>query len=131
VQIARVLIGHGGLPFATIPTRATHGAQPCPGSPTILIHTRQGKIVGIYCDQPAKVLEVETQDSPNRTTDPRCLAFLSTISPQTSVKVVGGCGSSVAQMLAMLLDDPSMDNDLCEALYAHEIVLSDEWPDIW
>ena len=34
-----------------------------PDSPKILIHTRQGKCVGIYCDQPAKILEVETQDS--------------------------------------------------------------------
>ena len=31
------------------------------GRPKILIHTRQGKCVGIYCDQPAKVLMVETQ----------------------------------------------------------------------
>ena len=30
-----------------------------PGSPKIMIHTRQGKVVGIYCDQPAKVLVVE------------------------------------------------------------------------
>ena len=37
-----------------------------PGSPKILIHTRQGKCVGIYCDQPAKVLVVETQDQPRR-----------------------------------------------------------------
>jgi hypothetical protein len=35
-----------------------------PGRPKILIHTGQGKCVGIYCDQPAKVLCVETQDAP-------------------------------------------------------------------
>jgi hypothetical protein len=32
-----------------------------PGSPKIMIHTRQGRCVGIHCDQPAKVLCVETQ----------------------------------------------------------------------
>ena len=36
------------------------------GSPKILIHTRQGKVVGIYCDQPANVLVVETPDDPRR-----------------------------------------------------------------
>ncbi len=35
-----------------------------PGSPKILIRTRQGRCVGICCDQPAKVLCVETQDAP-------------------------------------------------------------------
>ena len=49
------------------------------------------------------------------------------ISPQTSVKVVGGCGTSVDRMLAMAFDDPSMDADLREILTAHEIVLSKEW----
>jgi len=38
------------------------------------------------------------------------------ISPQTSVKVVGGCGTSVTHMLAMAFDDPSMDAYLREAL---------------
>ncbi len=37
-----------------------------PDSPKILIHTRLGKCVGIYCDQPAKVLMVETQDDLRR-----------------------------------------------------------------
>ncbi|MGA2617542.1 MAG: hypothetical protein ABSF26_08040 [Thermoguttaceae bacterium] len=43
-------------------------------------------IVGIYCDQPAKILEVETQD------DPRLVrqAGPAMISPQTGAKVVGG-----------------------------------------
>jgi hypothetical protein len=34
------------------------------GSPKILIQTRQGRCVGIYYDQPAKVLMVKTQDDP-------------------------------------------------------------------
>jgi hypothetical protein len=38
------------------------------------------------------------------------------ISPQTSVKVLGGRGTSVAHTLAMALDDPSMDDDLRETL---------------
>jgi len=52
------------------------------------------------------------------------------ICPQTSVKVVGGCGTSVAHMLAMALDDPAIDVDLCEALAAHEVVLGEEWADV-
>jgi hypothetical protein len=48
-------------------------------------------------------------------------------SPQTSVKVVGGRGTSVAHMLAMAFDDPSMDADLCETLDAHELVIAEEW----
>ncbi|MGO9108209.1 MAG: hypothetical protein ACLP9L_03155 [Thermoguttaceae bacterium] len=53
------------------------------------------------------------------------------MSPQTSVKVVGACGTSVAHMLAMPFDDPTMDDDLCRVLDAHEIVLGEEWPDVW
>ncbi len=33
-----------------------------PASPRILPHTPQGKIAGIYCDKPAKILEIETQE---------------------------------------------------------------------
>ena len=36
-----------------------------PGSPKIVIHTRNGECVGIYCDHPAKVLFVETQEAPS------------------------------------------------------------------
>jgi hypothetical protein len=36
-----------------------------PSSPKIVIHTRQGRIARIYCDQPAKVA-VETRDAPRR-----------------------------------------------------------------
>ncbi len=71
-----------------------------PGSPKILIHTRQGRCVGIYCDQPAKVLCVETQDDPQRLVDPSNLAMLSIISPQTSAKLVGGYGTAVDHVLA-------------------------------
>jgi hypothetical protein len=39
-----------------------------PDSPKIVIHTRQGKVVGIYCDEPAKILEVETHDDLPRAT---------------------------------------------------------------
>ena len=102
-----------------------------PGSPKILIHTRQGKCVGIYCDQAAKVLVVETQDDPRRTGDPSYLAMLSMISPQTSAKMVGGYGTAVDHVLAMAFDDPSMDDDLRRVLNAHEVVLDGEWPDIW
>ena len=38
---------------------------------------------------------------------------------------------SVDRVLAMAFDDPSMDDDLRRALNAHEIVLDEEWPDIW
>jgi len=47
--------------------------------------------------------------------------------PQTSVKVVGGCGTSVAHMLVMALDDPSMDAEPREILTAHEIEIEEEW----
>jgi hypothetical protein len=33
-------------------------------------------------------------------------------------------------MLAMALDDPTMDADLRDALAAHETVLGDEWADV-
>jgi hypothetical protein len=102
-----------------------------PGSPKILIHTRQGKCVGIYCDQPAKVLVVETQDDPRRMIQPSYLAMLATICPQTSAKLVGGYGTTVAHVLAMAFDDPSMDDDLCRTLNAHEIMLGEEWADVW
>ena len=102
-----------------------------PSSPKILIHVRQGKCVGIYCDQPAKVLVVETQDHPRRAVDPSCQALLAMINPQRSTKLVGGYGTSVDHVLAMAFDDPTMDDDLCRALNAHEIVLGEEWPDVW
>ena len=93
------------------------------GGMAILIHTRRGKVVGIYCDQPAKILEVETHN-------PRPVhQIMPAICPQTSVKVVGGRGTSVAHMLAMAMDDPSMEGDLCETLAAHEIE-GDEWADV-
>ena len=101
------------------------------GSPKILIHTRRGKCVGIYCDQPAKVLCVETQDDPRRVVHPSNLAMLSMICPQTSIKVVGGYGTAVDHVLAMAFDDTSMDDDLCRVLEAHEVVLGDKWPDVW
>ncbi len=102
-----------------------------PGSPKILIHTRQGRCVGIYCDQPAKVLCVETQDDPQRLVDPSNLAMLSIISPQTSAKLVGGYGTAVDHVLAMAFDDPWMDDDLRRVLDAHKVVLDGEWPDVW
>jgi hypothetical protein len=102
-----------------------------PGSPKILIHTRQGKCVGIYCDQPAKVLVVETQEDPRRAIHRSSLAMLSIISPQTSIKLVDGYGTAVDHVLAMAFDDPSMDCDLRRAVEAHEVVLDGDWPDIW
>jgi hypothetical protein len=104
-------------------TTATGTLTTPPGSPKILIHKRQGKVAGIYCDQPAKILEIETQDWPKWATDPGSRGFLSAICPQTSVKVVGGQVTCVNHVLAMALDDPSMDDDLRQALAAHEIVL--------
>jgi hypothetical protein len=102
-----------------------------PGSPKIMIHTRGGKCVGIYCDQPAKVLVVETQGDPCRTAQPSNLTMLSMIGPQTSAKVVGGYGTAVDHVLAMAFDDPSMDDDLRRTMDAHEVVLDGEWPDVW
>jgi hypothetical protein len=101
-----------------------------PRSPNILIHTRHGQIAGLYCDQPAKILKIETQDLPKWATDPGSRAFLALIDPQTSVKFVGGHVTSVAHMLAMAIDDPSMDDDLLAALAAHEIVLGEGWADV-
>ncbi len=97
------------------------------GQPGFLIHTRQGKITGIYCDKPAKILEIETQGDARRM-DHQAMPAM--ISPQTSVKVVGGFGTSVAHMLAMAFDDPSMDAGLRETLAAHEIVIEEEWVDV-
>ncbi len=102
-----------------------------PGSPKILIHTRGGRRVGIYCDQPAKVLCVETQGDPRRTVHPSHVATLSIISPQTSTKLVGGYGTAVDHVLAMAFDDRWMDDDLRRVLNAHEVVLDEEWLDIW
>jgi hypothetical protein len=102
-----------------------------PGSPKIVIHTRSGRCVGIYCDQPAKVLCVETQGNPRRTAHPSNLAMLAIISPQTNVKVVGGYGTAVDHVLAMAFDDSSMDDDLRRVRDAHEVVLDGEWPDVW
>ena len=102
-----------------------------PGSPKIMIHTRGGRCVGIYCDQPAKVLCVETQGDPRRAVQPSNLAMLSMVSPQTSAKVVGGYGTAVDHVLAMAFDDPDMDDDLRRVLNAHEVVLDGEWPDVW
>jgi hypothetical protein len=102
-----------------------------PGSPKILIHTRRGKCVGIYCDMPAKVLVVETRGDPLRTIEPSYLAMLSMVSPQTSSKVAGGYGTAVDHVLAMAFDDPSMDADLRRTLDAHEVVLFGDWPDVW
>ena len=55
---------------------------------------------------------------------------LPAIRPQTSFKVVGGRGTSVAHMLAMAMGDPSMDGDLRETLAAHEIEIEEEWADV-
>ncbi len=118
-----------GKPYAYI-TTATGVLTTPPGSPKILIHKRQGKVVGICCDQPAKILEVETHDSPNWATDPGHRGFLAVICPQTSVKVVGGRVTSVFHMLAMAFDDPTMDDDLRKTLDAHEVVLGDKWADV-
>jgi hypothetical protein len=52
------------------------------------------------------------------------------ICPQTSVKVVGGRGTSVAHMLATAFQDPTMDDDLRETLAGHEIDLEGEWADV-
>ncbi len=54
----------------------------------------------------------------------------SIIDPQTSIKVVGGRGTSVAHTLAMAFDDPSMDDDLRETLAAHDIEIGNEWADV-
>jgi hypothetical protein len=86
--------------------------------------------VGIYCNQPAKVLCVEAQNDPRRAVHPSHLSMLAIISPQTNVKVVGGYGTAVDHVLAMAFDDPSMDDDLRRVLDAHEVVLDGEWPDI-
>jgi len=50
--------------------------------------------------------------------------------PQTSVKVVGGRGTSVAHTLVMELDVPSMADDPRETLAAHEIEIEEEWADV-
>jgi hypothetical protein len=114
------------MPYDYIQT--TTGALTTPaGSPRFLIHTRAGKIAGIYCDQPAKIMEIETQDSPHRAADGQYQAFCAVICPQTSLKVVGGFGTSVAHMLTMPFDDSSMDDELWATLVAHEIVLEEEW----
>jgi hypothetical protein len=102
-----------------------------PGSPNILIHTRRGRCVGIYCDQPAKVLVVETQDDPRHTVHSSHQAMLAMMSPQTSAKLVGDYGTTVDHVLAMAFDDPSMDDDLCQVLDSHEVELDGNWPDIW
>ena len=53
------------------------------------------------------------------------------ISPQTSTKLVEGYGTSIDRVLAIAFDNPTMDDDLRRVLNAHEIVLDEEWPDVW
>ncbi len=101
-------------------------AEP-PDSPKILIQTRQGKIAGIFCDQPAKILGVEAQDDP-RLAVHQAMPLM--ISPQTSTKLVGGYGTCIDRVLAMAFDDPTMDDDLRKTLDAHEVVLGDKWADV-
>jgi hypothetical protein len=57
--------------------------------------------------------------------------MLAIISPQTSAKLVGGYGTAVDHVLAMVFNDPWMVDDLRRVLDAHEVVLDGEWPDIW
>ena len=73
---------------------------------------------------------VETQGNSRHATEPRHRAFLALICPQTSVKLVGAYGTLVDHVLAMPFDDPSTDDDLCQALNAHEVMLDADWPDI-
>ncbi len=54
---------------------------------------------------------------------------MAVICPRTSVEIVGGHITTVAHMLAMAFDDPTMD-DLRAALAGHEIVLGEEWADV-
>jgi hypothetical protein len=61
------------------------------GSPKIVIHTRQGRCVGIYCDQPAKVLVVETQDDPRRTAHPKTARRLPQPSPWLRMPAMSLC----------------------------------------
>jgi hypothetical protein len=117
------------MPYEYILT-TTGALTTASGSPKILVHTRGGKVVGIYCDQPAKILEIETQDNRRYVTSPRSQAFVAAVCPQTTLKVVGGYGTSMHHMLAMAFDDPSMDEDLRHALEAHGIELEQEWADV-
>ena len=68
----------------------------------------------------------------NSRDDPRRAGHVmpAVIRPETSVKLVGGFGTSVTHMLAMAFDDPSMDADLRDTLAAHGIVLEEEWADV-
>lgn len=34
-------------------------------------------------------------------------------------------------VLALTFDAPSIDDDLCRTLNAHEIVFEEDWPDVW
>ena len=86
------------------------------------VGTGGGSLFG-HITWPAKILQIETRDPPH------AVQVLPAICPQTSVKVVGGRGTSVAHMLAMAEDDPSMDGDLRETLDAHEIE-GEEWADV-
>ena len=52
------------------------------------------------------------------------------ISPQTSVKVFAGYRTSVFHILAIALDDLSMDADFRETLAVHEIETGEEWADV-
>jgi hypothetical protein len=109
-----------GLHVRQVRTLSPDAAPEC--GPRILIHTRQGKVVGIYW--PAKILHVETHN-------PRLVhQALPAICLQTSVKVVGDYGTSVAQRLAMAVDDRTMEGDLRETLDAYEIEVGDDWADV-
>ena len=58
--------------------------------------------VGIYCDPPARILQVDSQD------DSRLIhqAMPAVITPQTSLKAVGGRSTTVDHVLARALDEP-------------------------
>ena len=79
---------------------------------------------GIYCDQPAKILEVEAEDDPRHVVRQVMPAM---VYPQISVKVVAGYGTSVAHMPAMAFDTTSLDADLRKTMAAQVIVLGEEW----
>ncbi len=89
--------------------------------------TQYGPIGILWFDTPEKITKAQSIE---------LCAMIRQLQPDCIVNArignrLGDYGTTVDHVLAMAFDDPTMDDDLRETLAGHEIVLGEEWPDIW